>query len=144
MRITQFSDYSMRVLIYTGLKNDLSTISEITKAFGSSRNHLVKVVHRLSQLGYLKSFQGKSGGIRLAVDPNKIKIGNLIKQLEPMNLLECFNKEINTCPIQGVCQLERSLYEARDAFIESLNRYTLADFFSDGPMKRERMRRLGL
>lgn len=144
MRITQFTDYSLRVLIYLGLKEETATVAEISKAFNISGHHLVKVVHQLSQDGIIKSFKGRGGGIELAIPPEQIRIGDFIRSREPLDLLECFNQEFNTCPIQGTCQLERSLYEARNAFLESLNRHTLQDYLANSPAKKERMRRLGL
>jgi Rrf2 family nitric oxide-sensitive transcriptional repressor len=144
MRITQFTDYSLRVLLYLGLKNDRATIREITEAFRISNNHLMKVVHQLSRDGYINSYKGKNGGIALAVDPTQVRIGDFINSFEPMDLLECFNAETNTCPIRGVCHLEHSLYDARKAFLQSLNRYTLADYLTASPTKTERMKRLGI
>lgn len=144
MRVTLFTDYSLRVLLYLGAKGSRATIQEITGSFRISKNHLVKVVHVLSQKGYIKSYQGKSGGIELSARPRDLKIGDLVQELEPMDLLECFNVSTNTCPIQGVCLLERSFYEARKSFIQSLNSMTLEDYLSPSAMKDERMRRLGL
>lgn len=142
MRITQFTDYSLRVLIYLGLKGEKATVTEISKSFRISRNHLVKVVHALSLRGYVNSFTGRNGGVELALEPSKIIIGRLVEELEPMELLECFNAATNTCPIRGVCQLEGSLVQARNAFLESLKTHTLADFLTPGPSRSERMRRL--
>lgn len=144
MRITQFTDYSLRVLIYLGTKNDLATIGEITRAFKISNNHLMKVAHRLSQEGYIHSLRGKNGGIKLAVPPEEIKIGDFVKKFEPMDLVECFNEHTNTCPIRGVCQLERSLCEAQNDFIQSLNKFTLATYLAPSAAKLERVKRLGI
>lgn len=144
MRITQFSDYSMRVLLYLGLKDDRAQVSEIAKAFRISRHHLVKVVHRLSQEGLIQSFKGRNGGIALAVDPSRVRIGELLRKFEPMDLLECFAVKTNTCPIQGHCQLERTLYKARSAFLKELDQHTLADFLAPGAARDTRARKLGL
>lgn len=144
MRITQFTDYSLRVLLYLGLKGELATIAEITNAFKISNNHLMKVVHSLSQRGYVRTYKGKNGGLELLVSPSEIRIGDFVNELEPMELLECFNVAINTCPIQGVCKLEHSLHDAQNAFIQTLNRHTLADYLKSGPQTLERMKRLGL
>lgn len=144
MRITQFTDYSLRVLIYLGLKERTATVAEISRAFKISGHHLVKVVHQLSQDGLIRSFKGRGGGIELAVPPSQIRIGEFIRSREPMDLLECFNLETNTCPIQGACQLEKSLHEAHIAFLDSLNRYTLQDYLVNSAAKKERMRRLGI
>lgn len=104
------------------------SVREISDYFGISRHHLVKVAHRLSQLGYVTSSKGKGGGIRLAFDPREMKIGDLVRQLElNMQLVECFDRETNTCKIVVDCQLRHCLKEAGEAFLGALNRYTLHD-----------------
>jgi len=129
MQLTLYTDYSLRVLIYLGTHPErLATISEIADAYGISRNHLVKVVHHLGQAGYIHTVRGKSGGMRLEKAPEEIVIGQLVRKTEPhMNLLECFDMEINTCPIATACALKRALYQAKHAFLDVLDDYTLAD-----------------
>lgn len=144
MRITQFTDYSLRVLLYLGLKGERATVAEITKSFRISRNHLVKVVHHLSQKGYIESFKGKAGGIQLARDPKVIRIGDFVAEMEPLELLECFNPKTNTCPIQGVCRLEQVIHSGAKAFLETLNQNTLGDFLVSSPSREARLARLGL
>jgi Rrf2 family nitric oxide-sensitive transcriptional repressor len=141
MKITQFTDYSLRVLLYVGLKGERATVNEITRAFRISKNHLVKVVHSLSHRGYIRTHQGKNGGFELALDPSQIRIGEFVKEIEPLLLLECFDADTNTCPIRSFCQLERALVEAQKAFLDSLNRDTLQDYLKSSPMKTERMKR---
>lgn len=144
MKISQFTDYSLRVLLYLGMKERLGTIGEIAKSFGVSNNHMVKVVHRLTQRGYVRSYKGKGGGIELAKNPESIRLGEFVSEHEPMELLECFNLATNTCPIQGVCGIEKALYNARKAFLDSLNEVTLADLLVANREKAERMRRLNI
>ena len=129
MQLTAFTDYGLRSLMYLGIEPEkLCSVKEISEHYAISRNHLVKVVHRLAQLGYIASSKGKGGGIKLAIDATQLKLGDLVKQLEPnMYLVECFNKETNRCKITRTCQLKHYLYEANDAFIKTLNKYTLAD-----------------
>lgn len=131
MQLTNFTDYGLRSLMYlANQKNKVCNVKEISEYYGISRNHLVKVVHRLGQLGYIISSKGKGGGIRLACDPHNLKLGYLIKQLEPnMHLVECFNQKKNTCKIVNFCKLKHYLYEANQSFIKTLNNYTLADTF---------------
>lgn len=129
MQLTQFTDYSLRVLLYLALKQDRATVKEIAANFNVSQNHLVKVVHRLGILGLIESTKGKSGGIRLAVSPKSVRIGEAIKKFEPhLELVECFNARTNTCPIRGVCSLENALKSASSIFIEHLNQFTIEDF----------------
>ncbi|HXH71354.1 MAG TPA: Rrf2 family transcriptional regulator [Mariprofundaceae bacterium] len=129
MQLTIYTDYSLRVLLYLGLHPEKRvTISEIADAYGVSRNHLVKVVHNLAQEGWIQTTRGKSGGMRLAFPPDQINIGAVVRKTEPhMNLLECFDREINTCPIISACALKRVLYQARKAFVDVLDQYTIAD-----------------
>jgi Rrf2 family nitric oxide-sensitive transcriptional repressor len=129
MQLTIFTDYGLRSLMYIAAHpTRLCSVKEIAEHYGISRNHLVKVVHRLSQLGYIASSKGKGGGIKLAKSPEKLKIGDLIRELEPhMQLVECFNKDTNTCRITSSCKLKHYLADADKAFTASLNRYTLAD-----------------
>lgn len=129
MQLTSFTDYGLRSLMYLAARpQNLCSVREISEHYGISRNHLVKVVHRLAQLGHIESSKGKGGGIKLACDPKSLMLGELVKQLEPhMFLVECFDEKTNTCQITVSCQLKHYLYEARVAFLDSLNRYTLAD-----------------
>lgn len=129
MQLTIYTDYSLRVLIYLGVHRERRvTISEISNAYGISRNHLVKVVHQLSNHGWITTIRGKNGGMHLAFPPEQINIGTIIRQTEPhMNLLECFDKDNNNCSISPACSLKRVLYQARRAFMEVLDQQTLAD-----------------
>jgi len=133
MQLTLYTDYSLRVLVYLGMRPEhQATISEISEAYGISRNHLVKVVHHLGQTGYVHTTRGKSGGIRLGQPVNEIVIGNVVRTTEPnMNLLECFDQEMNTCPIAAACALKRAVHQARKAFMDVLDRYTLADILGN-------------
>ena len=128
MQLTQFTDYSLRVLIYLGKKQNQATVHEISTFFNVSRNHLVKVVHNLSQKGMIESYKGKAGGIRLPEKTLKLKLGEIVEVLEPnFELVECFNAETNTCPIIGICGLEKILIKAHRSFMGELNEYTLGD-----------------
>jgi len=132
MQLTLYTDYSLRVLLYLAEHPDRRvTISEMTDFYQVSRNHLVKVVHNLGQLGLIQTIRGKSGGMILAHEPQSINIGDVVRSIEPhMNLLECFDKQTNTCPIISKCGLIGILYEARKGFMDVLNNYTLADLSS--------------
>ena len=129
MQLTQYTDYSLRVLLYLGLYPDRRcTITEISDAYEVNRNHLVKVVHNLSQDGWITTTRGKNGGMVLSFKPEQINIGAVIQGTEPhMNLLECFDSKCNTCPISTACILKHGLYKARKAFMDVLSAYTLAD-----------------
>ena len=124
MRLTRYTDYAMRVLLYLGSRPDrLCSISEIATAYGISQNHLMKVVSDLVSAGYLESVRGRSGGIRLALPAKDINVGELIRYTEDdFDLVEC-----GKCIIAPACGLTSVLDEALVAFLAVLGRYTLAD-----------------
>lgn len=128
MQLTLHTDYSLRVLMYLAQKNDKATIREIAEFHGISRNHLVKVVHQLGKLGYLKTLKGSEGGLLLAARPETIGIADVVQNVEPhFKLVECFDMKTNTCPIATGCVLAGVIGQAQSAFLNALSRYTLAD-----------------
>jgi len=131
MRLTLYTDYSLRVLIYLGLRgNELSTIQSISSAYGISRNHLMKVVQELAREGYVESVRGQGGGLRLRRPPEEIRLGEVVRKMEPdLALVECFRPD-NSCVITPACQLPPILNRALTAFIDELNRHTLAELLS--------------
>ena len=102
MRLTNYSDYALRSLIYLAIKPEphlLANISDIANSYHISRSHLTKIIHQLGQLGYIDSVRGKNGGIRLALAPKDINLGVLIKKIEPdFNLVECFSTDLLITP----------------------------------------------
>lgn len=132
MRLTAFSDYTLRVLIYLGLRDrQLSTINEIAEAYGISRNHLMKVVHHLGRQGYIETIRGKGGGIRLAMEPREIRVGAVIRLTEQdTSLVECFERATSCCRIENACLLRGAFGEALQAFYAVLDEYTLADLLA--------------
>lgn len=128
MHITRYSDYALRVLIYLSADPErLTTIQAIADSYDISKSHLMKVVNQLNQLGYVSAVRGKNGGLRLGQDPAHINIGVLFRETESdMNLVECFSSA-NECAIAPVCNLKNILNEARNAFLSTLDNYTLAD-----------------
>ena len=130
MQLTQYTDYSLRVLIYLSLKKpgELGTITDISEFYGISRNHLVKVVHNLATYRFIVTLRGKHGGIRLARAASDISIGEVVRLTEPnFDIAECFNKENNRCVITRMCALKNILDQARTQFIQELDRYSIAD-----------------
>lgn len=100
MRLTNYSDYALRSLIYLAIKPEpqmLANISDIANSYDISKSHLTKIIHQLGQLGYIESVRGKNGGIRLARAPKDINLGVLIKQIEPdFELVECFDTKVHS------------------------------------------------
>lgn len=132
MRLTLYTDYSLRVLMYLGLNRDgLATITEVAERYGISRNHLMKIVHQLGLLGYIETVRGKGGGIRLARSPGEINLGDVIRRTEEdMALVQCFDSGAPQCPIANACVLRSVLGEALDAFLSVLEGYTLEDLIA--------------
>ena len=128
MRLTTFSDYALRVLMYAAAASDrLITIEETAKTYGVSRGHLMKVVNILTRTGHLKGVRGRAGGFTLANAPEAINLGAVLRATEPdFALVECFGAD-NHCIVTRRCQLPNVLNEALSAFVQTLDRYTLAD-----------------
>ena len=128
MKLTRFTDYSLRVLIYLGLKDDgRVTIKEISDAYNISRNHLMKVVSLLTRMGYVDARRGPGGGIALARAAREIVLADVVRDMEDdLNLVECFCSE-GSCIIKPVCELKSVLGQALAAYLETLEGYTLND-----------------
>ncbi|MDZ7840541.1 MAG: Rrf2 family transcriptional regulator [Gammaproteobacteria bacterium] len=132
MRLTQHTDYALRVLMQAGLSNGrLIRISDIADTFGISRNHLTKIVHQLGARGYLETVQGRQGGIRLARPPASIVVGRVVRDFEEgFALVECFDRDRCACRIQPACVLKDALGEALESFLAVLDGVTLADLLA--------------
>lgn len=131
MRLTQRTDYTLRVLMYCAAcagRAKLPTVSEIAEAHGISRSHLMKIVMDLASLGWLETTRGRGGGLRLLRAPASLSLGEIVRQTETdMDMVECFDKHLNSCRLDGFCRLKGIFKKASRDFIESLNAYTLAD-----------------
>ena len=126
MRITQFTDYSLRLLLYLAPRGDrVVTVREIAEFYGISSEHLKKIVRRLNELGYINTVRGKHGGLRLACAPSAINLGQLMRGQENLNLLPCSEGD-EACPVAG-CKLAGVVDEALAAFLGVLDKKTLAD-----------------
>jgi Rrf2 family nitric oxide-sensitive transcriptional repressor len=129
MRLTLYSDYALRVLMYLAVReNRLATIDEIARSYSISKNHLMKVVHQLGVAGYVETVRGRGGGLRLAKPVEAIGLGAVVRYTEPdMAIASCFKPVDAPCAIHQCCVLRRALEKARDAFLEVLEGYTLSD-----------------
>jgi Rrf2 family nitric oxide-sensitive transcriptional repressor len=133
MRLTLYTDYSLRVLMFAGVKGaKLSTIGEIAEHFDVSKSHLMKVVHRLGQLGYLETVRGKKGGFRLMKRPRDINVGAVVRDIEEeLGVVGCLQQS-RYCRIEESCVLRRVLRDATTAFLGVLDQYTLEDLLKPG------------
>ncbi|AVF36079.1 nitric oxide-sensing transcriptional repressor NsrR [Rahnella sikkimica] len=130
MQLTSFTDYGLRALIYmASLPGDqMTNISQVTEVYGVSRNHMVKIINQLSRAGLVTAVRGKNGGIKLGKPAETIRIGDVVRELEPLSLVNC---ESDFCHITPACRLKHVLHTAVEHFLDELNQYTLADMVKD-------------
>ncbi len=130
MQLTNFTDFGLRALIYLASlpQNELTSISIVTETFGVSRNHMVKIINKLGQEGYVKTVRGKNGGICLGKPANQIIIGNVIRAIEPLQVVNCAP---DFCHITSMCRLKSAVAKAKQAFLDELDNYTIQDMLTD-------------
>lgn len=133
MKLTSFTDYSIRLLMYVAInKDDLVSVKEVAGVFNISKNHLMKIVHELGKEGYLETVRGKNGGFRIGKPPKDINMGKLVRFTEDdLNVVECFNEETNNCKIVNHCMFAGVLQMALDAFFDVLDGHNLDDLIED-------------
>lgn len=129
MRLTEFTDLALRLLMYLGAhRGRMATVDEIAQEYGISRNHLAKVVNELAACGLVETVRGRCGGMRLARDPGDIRLGQVVRRTEPnFHMAQCFAAGTAPCPFDDNCRLRRALACATAAYLHELNRVTLAD-----------------
>ena len=132
MQLTRFTDYSLRVLIFLAdRRGAATTIKDVADAHRVSESHLTKVVHRLSKRGYIKAVRGKGGGISLARAPAKISIGEVVRDVEPLTPVECFDPQYDgRCTLYPSCRLRAVLESAQAHFLETLDARAISDVMS--------------
>ncbi len=143
MHLTLHTDYSLRVLMLLAVEPErLHTIEEIARRYRISRNHLMKVAQRLTQAGYVSGQRGRGGGLRLACAAADLRLGAVVRTTEEQfHIVECFDRRSDACAVSSGCRLRSVLHEALAAFIDTLDRYTLADLVAS-PRLADQIRRL--
>ena len=133
MKLTSYTKFDMLALQLAALKSpDLIRVDVVVRVHGLARPHIVKIVHELGLAGYVETQRGRGGGFRLARPAEEIVVGDVVRLTEgPLDLVECFNPEHNTCPLIGICKLSRALQDATRAFMAVLDDLTLADIASN-------------
>ncbi len=135
MRLTVYTDYTLRVMIYLALRyrsGEVATIDEMAKAYGISRNHLMKIVNELSQSGFIETTRGRAGGARLARSPDRISLGEVVRMAEKdFAVVQCQDVAFEAdCAVFQACNLKRGLRRAVDAFMQELDKMTFQDAVS--------------
>ena len=133
MRLTTYTDYSLRTLLHIGSNRDrLVTIQEIADLHAISKNHLMKVVHQLGLFGVIETIRGRNGGLRLKREPRDINLGDIVRSTESdFYMAECFNPEGTPCGLLGNCGLKGVLHDATAAYLAVLDSKTLADLLPE-------------
>jgi Rrf2 family protein len=135
MRLTRFTDNALRCLMYLGTTGDrVVTVGEVASRMAMSEDHLLKVVRRLVELGHVVTVRGRRGGVRLATEPARITVGDVVRATEDnLALVPCFTPGDDSCPLTGNCALADCLDQALGAFFASLQRQTIADLIARHP-----------
>lgn len=129
MKLTGYTNYALRVLQLAALREPaLVRVDDVVRIHGLSRAHVVKIVHELGRAGYLQTLRGRGGGFRLGRPAGEIVVGEVVRLTEgPLDVVECFRPDTNTCPLIGICRLSSALQEAARAFMAVLDGLTVAD-----------------
>ncbi len=129
MKLTSYTNYALRSLQLAALHSpNLIKVDDVARIHQLSRPHVVKIVHELGKSGYLRTIRGRNGGFTLARSPQNIIVGDVVRQMEgPLDVVECFNPDTNTCPLIGICKLSKAMMQATAAFLAVLDDLTIAD-----------------
>jgi len=130
VQLTSFTDYGLRALIFLASlpADQMTSITEVSETYKVSRNHMVKIINQLSRSGYVAAVRGKNGGIRLGRPAGEIIIGEVVREMEPLQLVNCSSE---FCHITSACRLKKALHDAVQCFLQELDKYTLADLVED-------------
>lgn len=141
MRLTAMTDYALRLLMHVAQQDErLCTIAEVARVHGISEAHLMKITHQLGLKGWIETVRGKGGGMRLALAPREINLGDVVRSIEPdFTLVECFARD-SRCRLTGQCRLAGVLGGAMQGFLAHLDRFTLADLLPAMPRGKSRRR----
>jgi len=133
MKLTGFTNYALRSLQLAALRQPaLVRVDDVVKVHGLARPHIVKIVHELGRAGFIETQRGRGGGFRLGRPAEEIIVGDVVRVTEgPIELVECFNPDTNTCPLIGICRLSKAMQKATRAFMEVLDDLTLADIVAN-------------
>ncbi|TYC67729.1 Rrf2 family transcriptional regulator [Stappia sp. BW2] len=135
MRLSQASDFALRILMATGQSEDPQTVDKLSKQLGLAKSHVMKIVAHLAKGGYLETTRGRGGGIRLAKSPDTIRLGDVVRLIEPdLGVVACLKPESTICAFLPRCALKGAMARASEAFLASLNTETLASILAGTQM----------
>jgi Rrf2 family nitric oxide-sensitive transcriptional repressor len=135
MRLSQASDFALRILMATGQSDDPQTVDKLSKQLGLAKSHVMKIVAHLAKGGYLETTRGRGGGIRLAKTPDAIRLGEVVRLIEPdLGVVACLKPEPTICAFLPRCALKGAMAQASEAFLASLNTETLASILAGTQM----------
>jgi Rrf2 family nitric oxide-sensitive transcriptional repressor len=135
MRLSQASDFALRILMATGQSDDPQTVDKLSRQLGLAKSHVMKIVAHLAKGGYLETTRGRGGGIRLARTPDMIRLGDVVRLIEPdLGVVACLKPEPTVCAFLPRCALKGAMARASEAFLESLNTETLASILAGTQM----------
>lgn len=128
MRLNQASDFALRILMYLGQQDTPQTVEKLADALGLAKSHVMKIVARLNRLDLVETTRGRSGGVRLKRPPGDIRLGDVVRQMEPdLGVVACLKPGLTQCSFLPRCAVKHSMARAAEAFLDSLNKETLAD-----------------
>jgi Rrf2 family transcriptional regulator, nitric oxide-sensitive transcriptional repressor len=135
MQLTYFSDYALRLVLYLATHPDrVVSVQEVSRAYLVSPHHMVKVARLLVGRGIVAAVRGRRGGLRLIVPADHLTLGALVRLTEPnFNVVECFDRVGNTCPIAPACGMKGIFNRARGAFLDVLDEHTIAELLPRAP-----------
>lgn len=137
MRLNLATDYALRVLLHLTQTGERWTSAvQIAEFHGASAHHVRAVCKTLTGIGWIEARRGAGGGVRLAVEPSSLSAGEVVRQLEPLELVECFAGEGNTCRLDPSCRLKTALRKAERAFLAVLDEVSLAELAKDRALRR--------
>ncbi len=141
MKLTSYSNYALRPMQLAALHSpDLVRVEDVATIHKLSKPHIVKIVHELGKAGFLETVGGRYGGFRLGRPAEEITVGDVVRLTEgPLDVVECFNPETNSCPLIGICKLSKAMMKATDAFMAVLDDLTVADIASNRNQLLERI-----
>ena len=132
MRLSLQTDYALRTLMFLAVKDGHHSIADIARAYGISKNHLMKVAQRLTAEGFVESVRGRSGGLKLAHPPAELNVGAIVRTMEDTGtFVECFDAATNTCVVTPTCGLRHVLTGALESFARHLDQFSIADLIPD-------------